>query len=529
MEDLSNTPVLDHSLFSSESLETIHFTPEKVEKAILSLKPDSSPGEDEIPAIFLQKCAKTLSRPISEVLCSIHREGKLPHAWKTAIVIPIYKKGNKELPENYRPISLTSTLCKCMEKVLVSEITTFLLENNIIPRSQHGFLPGRSTFTNLLSRFQEWTLANDRSEPVDVFYLDFEKAFDKVPFMRLKHKLEHYGIRGELLKLVGDFFLDRQFHVRVGSATSRLRKVFSGVPQGSVLGPLLFLVYISDLPANLKCGRSIFADDTNCYSNPLVNHVELQSDIQAIKQWTLTWQMPLNDRKCTILHLGANNPRYAYFVGAIQVSEVKEQKDLGIIVTEDLKWETHISCLIKKANSLIFLISRAFKNLTPEMVLKLYKAYIRPKLEYAQSIWNPYYAKDIEALERVQRRVTKLPVGLRDLSYEARLERLNLPTLYERRLRGDLIETFKIISGHYKCDLDIFHTSQNLHLRGHTKKLEKERCAKLLRRNFLTNRVVYNWNRLSEETVNSTTVNQFKNKLDRDMEEWNNGFVHYTL
>lgn len=526
-EDLVNMPLLDPSTFCTKELENISFTPGKVESAIRSLKASSSPGEDEIPGIFLINCAEALSGPLSDVMSEIFRRGQLPQEWKRAIVIPVYKKGDKRQPGNYRPISLTSTLCKCLEKIVVWEMTPFLLDNNIIPTSQHGFVPGRSTFTSLLSRIQDWTLADDRGEPTDVFYLDFEKAFDKVPFSRLLYKLNHYGIRGQLLDFIADFLHRRHFRVKIGSVVSQPREVTSGVPQGSVLGPLLFLAYISDLPVSLLTKTTSFADDTNCHCNPLLQYDDLQQDIMNIKAWTVHWQMPLNDSKCTVLHLGKNNPRLPYKIGLTQVSGVEKQRDLGIVITEDFKWETHINSVIKKANTMIFLITRAFKDPTPEVFLKLYKTFIRPRLEYAQSIWSPYYVGDIEALERVQRRATKVPPELRNLSYETRLLRLGLPTLYQRRLRGDLIETYKVISGHYNCDLDVFNFAEGQQLRGHSLKLSKERCSKLLRRNFFSNRIVYNWNRLSEETVLATSINQFKNRLDRELAVWGNSFVHY--
>lgn len=317
--------------------------------------------------------------------------------------------------------------------------------------------------------------------------------------------------------------------MKIGSFNSMPREVLSGVPQGSVLGPLLFLVYISDLPSGLESTVTSYADDTNCYCSPAMGCGRLQSDIDKIKNWSLDWQMPLNDAKCTVLHLGGTNPGHQYNIGTQRIASVTEQRDLGIVVSKDLKWEKHISSIVKKANSFTYMISRAFVNLSPDMILKIHKSFIRPKLEYAQSVWSPYYIKDIEALERVQRRVTRLSPELRPLPYEGRLERLGLTTLYQRRLRGDLIETYKIISGYYNSSLQIFTVSGSQHLRGHTKKLSKEKCSKLLRKNFISNRVVYSWNRLSEDTINSVSVNQFKNRLDLEMSEWHNTFIHYTL
>lgn len=518
---------LPNSTYLMMEKTDIIFTPEKIEDAIKSLKLDSSPGPDHIPTVFIKRCAGSLSGPLSSVMNNILETGSFPDIWKKAVVVPIYKGGNRQLPENYRPISLTSTLCKCMEKVIVRELTPFFLDTHVIPPEQHGFLPKRSTVTNLLVKLHSWTQADDSRQPTDVVYLDFERAFDKIPISSLLYKLEHYGIRGKLLQLVGGFLQRRVFSVRVGSAISKEYSVYSGVPQGSVLGPLLFVVYMSDLCADLKTNYSSFADDTNIYCNPMLQSVQLQEDLNAVKTWSETWNMPLNDAKCTVLHIGNNNTKQAYFFHQFQIKEVQCHKDLGVLVTNDLKWEQHITQITKKAFALIHLIRKAFQDHSSQMILRLYKTYVRPKVEYAHIIWSPYYVKDIEQLERVQRRITKIPVELRHLPYENRLSILNLTTLYQRRIRGDLIETYKIISGYYGCDLDIFHLNQTTNLRGHSRKLFKERCNKLLRRNFITNRVVYCWNKLEEDTVNSQSVNQFKNRLDREMENWDSFFIHY--
>lgn len=527
----TTVPMLPLNTYSGSEINNIVFTSEKVEYAIQSLKLNSCPGHDEIPPVFLKNCVQTIKEPLANLLNNIISTGEFPMAWKKAIVTPIYKKGNKQLAENYRPVSLTNALSKCMEKIITKELTDFFLETHIIPEQQHGFVPRKSTFTNLLTRLNEWTRADDNQEPTDVIYLDFEKAFDKIPIEFLKYKLNHYGVRGKLLQFIGDGFLaGRTFQVRVDSVLSQEHKVHSGVPQGSVLGPLLFIAYLSDLYQGLNTTNASFADDGNVYANPLLQHADLQFDLDNIKRWTLEWKMPLNDTKCTVLHIGKNNPRLNYSFGPTQITAVTKQKDLGIIITSDIKWETHITQMCKKANTMIYLIQKSFKDLSKEMVLKLYKSYVRPKLEYVQSIWNPYYVKDIELIERVQRRITKLPQELKDLSYLERLAQLNLTTLKSRRTRGDLVETFKILNNHYAGNLrEIFHPNCNTNLRGHNKKLSKEKCNKLLRRNFLINRVVYPWNGLSNNTVNSTSKNQFKNRLDQETDNQNTQFIHYSV
>jgi Reverse transcriptase (RNA-dependent DNA polymerase)/Endonuclease-reverse transcriptase len=509
------------------SLSSIEFTPAKVEQAIRKLKHDSSPGPDNIPAYFLQKCADTLSPHLSLAMNESLEKGILHKTWSEAIIIPIYKKGDRYTAENYRPISLTCNPCKVMEKIIAVELTEFLLNNNIIPDTQHGFLPKRSAVTNLLCCLNEWTQMHDDGQPIDVIYLDFEKAFDKVPHNKLLFKLEHYGIRGDLLLWIGSFLKNRTYRVRANGVYSESHKVESGVPQGSVLGPLLFLVYISDLVTNIKTNISFFADDTKLYCNPLLAADDLKLDLIAIEDWTTNWQMSLNVRKCTVLHIGQNNPKYRYQLESNSLKSVNCQKDLGVYITADLKWETHIATIVKRANKCLFLVQKTFANHSTKMILKIYKSHIRPIIEYAHCVWNPYFVKDIELLERFQRKVTRIPPELKDFTYERRLQILQLTTHRVRRLRGDLIEIYKIVNSHYTAKINLLVPRSTNQLRGHSKKLEKEKCSKLARRNFLFNRVVYQWNGLREETVAARTIDAFKNLLDQDLPQLNTNFIHY--
>lgn len=235
--------------------------------------------------------------------------------------------------------------------------------------------------TNLLSCLSLWVEQFNTRQPTDVIYLDYEKAFDKVPIKRLLHKLSHVGIRGKLLKWIESFLQHRTFQVRIGEELSGQREVLSGVPQGSVLGPVLFIIYTFDLPHSVQSHISIFADDTKLFGNPLLDYDRLQSDLNAIANWSKEWLLSLNATKCTVLHIGNRNPHLTYTLNDVQLSEVKIQTDLGVKISEDLKWEEHISTITKKAKSLIYLIRKAFGALTPEMMLKIYKTFVRPILE----------------------------------------------------------------------------------------------------------------------------------------------------
>lgn len=528
VEDQTNIPSLPITSRCQDSITTVNFTPDDVREAILALREGSCPGPDDIPAVFLRKCFESLCEPLAAAMNESMQKGVLPEEWTQAYIIPIYKKGSRYIAENYRPISLTCNPCKCMEKVITKNLTEFLLSNGIIPASQHGFLPGRSTTTALLSCLQDWTGMHDEGQPIDVIYLDYEKAFDKVPHRRLLRKLEHYGVRGQLLRWIEAFVTKRQYRVRINGAFSQSHAIFSGVPQGSVLGPLLFILYISDLARDIKTHISFYADDTKLYCNPTRETEEIERDLRVIEQWASAWQMSLNVDKCTVMHIGSSNPKNVYYLYYNQLKEVEHQKDLGVITTNDLKWEVHISQLVKKVNSLLYLVKKSFADQSVSMISKIYKTYIRPRIEYANSVWSPYFIKDIEYLERLQRRITRIPPELAGVSYEDRLQRMQLTTLQERRQRGDLIETFKILNGYYNHPLDVFTIHQGVRGRGHSKKLEKEKCSRLVRKNFITNRVVYRWNALSEDTVSAPSVNTFKNRVDRDLKALAINFVHYS-
>jgi hypothetical protein len=402
-----------------------------------------------------------------------------------------------------------------MEKIISMNLVDFLLQSNVIPPNQHGFTPGRSTLTNLLDAVDNWTRSLDNGSPVDVVYLDLEKAFDRVPTQRLLLKLEQFGVRGQLLRWIGSFLTNRKFLVRVGNQLSDPRAVLSGVPQGSVLGPILFLIFTADLTNSLCSCSNMFADDTKLFTNPLINQELLQSDLNTVFEWSQHWLLTLNISKCHVLRLGYNNPKRDYFINENQVQSVSNEKDLGVTISEDMKWERHILSITGKAYSRIHCVRKAFLiPLDKSLFLKIYKIYIRPILEYASPVWDPYYAKDIQLIERVQKRATRLVIGLKNLTYEERLNELKLPTLRERRTYYDLIYLYKILHGYFSYPLDhFFQISPITHLRGHRLKLIKPKFTRLARQHFFSNRVINPWNSLPDQIIDSNTICSFKVKL----------------
>lgn len=264
----------------------------------------------------------------------------------------------------------------------------------------------------------------------------------------------------------------------------------------------------------LKSNASFFADDTKFFGNPVIDCDQIQSDLNGLVTWTKSWLLQLNADKCSVLRLGKNNPLVNYYLNGVVLKSVYRQVDLGVVVTSDLKWAEHTATTVKKANSLTYLIKCAFKDLKPDSITKIYKTYVRPTLEYAAVVWSPYLVKDVDAIERVQRRFTKLSPALRDLSYSDRLRRLHLPSLTDRRLRGDMIEVYKIVNHLYSCPLNFFTLNPSVHLRGHNIKLKGVSFNKLVRKYFFSCRVQSNWNSLPSAVVNAVSVNVFKNSYD---------------
>ena len=278
-ECLDDVPGLDRCSYSDGiSVNDLRITPLAVNNKLKELNTNKAQGPDKIPPYVLNEIRNELSLPLCVLFNKSLESGELPEDWKTAEVTAIFKKGNKSDPGNYRPVSLTCVLCKVLESLIRDVIVTYFTENNLYAKCQHGFRKKRSCVTQLLEVMEDITSLMDRGHSVDVIYMDFRKAFDTVPHRRLLVKLEAYGIGGNILKWIENFLTARLQYVRVGEKTSQKTQVLSGIPQGSILGPVLFTVFINDLPNDLQSTCRIFADDTKIFNKTENSHVIQEDD-----------------------------------------------------------------------------------------------------------------------------------------------------------------------------------------------------------------------------------------------------------
>ena len=519
-EDTGNIPEFPY--VTDMRLSDIPLTVDTVYRKLASLNVCKAQGPDDIHPYILKECRESLCYPLLYIFRKSLDTGTIPQDWKTANVTPIFKKGQKQKANNYRPISLLSQAGKILESIIRDVMTKFFTENNLINKHQHGFVSGKSCLTNLLESFEDWTSYLDNPGiSVDIIFLDFRKAFDTVPHCRLLKKLSSYGICDNLLNWLSSFLINRTQQVVLHGHKSDSFVVRSGVPQGSVLGPLLFLLYVNDLPGHVSSEISMFADDTKIYHKikNIADCHQLQSDLDKLNIWSKEWLLSFNIEKCKYMRLGNNETVFNYTMfNADKVSyllQTFEETDLGIAITPSMNFSSQVNKSYTKAMQALSMIKRSFKFLNNKIFLLLYRVFIRPHLEYCVQAWCPYLCRDIDKLEKVQRRATKLLPNLTHLPYPDRLKILGLYSLYYRRIRGDLILTYRILNKHIKIDSNIFFSLSTVtHTRGHQLKLYKPPVQHLPRQKIFSNRIINEWNSLPEYVVSATSINDFKNRLD---------------
>ena len=380
---------------------------------------------------------------------------------------------------NCYPISLTPILCKSMESPITEHIKNHMVTNGFFSTFQYGFIPGRSAPLQLLTVLETWEESIENGYDIDCIYVDFMKAFDTVPHKRLIVKMKCYGIVDPILGWVESFLSNRTQYVSVNGKCWELKAVTSGIPQGSVLGPILFVIYINDLPDVVNKYLYLFADDSKIFNNiKCEKDVEdLQKDLDRMSDWSDRWMLKFHPDKRKHMKIGKKSAlSRKYKIKGDIVKNEMEEKDVGVTFDENLIFECHVAEKVKKANSMWGMLPRTFKYMPSSIFVPLYKTMVRSHLDYASSVWSPYTKKHVGMIG-VQRRATKQLPGMSEMSYQERLQYLKLPTLAYRRMRGDMIQVYKMISWRYDETVKriLRPMIENIHnTGGNSKRLEKK-------------------------------------------------------
>lgn len=523
-EDLLNIPEPDAEAIN-RAMEPVFVTQQQIRNKIRKLRKDAAPGPDGITPSILQRLEESVVVPLEIIFNMAIESGDSPQDWKIANVTPIFKKGTKGDPGNYRPVSLTSVPCKIFESIVKDRVMSHLLDNNLIRNSQHGFMPGRSCATNLVEFMDFVTRSVDEGKPVDIFYLDFAKAFDKVPRKRLVKKMVAKGLEPAVVNWIENWLTGRTQHVNIQGEKSESCDVDSGVPQGTVLGPTLFTIYIDDLEVDmeeLKLDVKLvkFADDTK--GGKVVTSIEdrdkLQQALNCLCDWAEKWGMSFNLSKCKIMHVGLHNPQYDYYMRGTKLGTTDEERDIGVLVTKNLKPSAQCSQAAGRAMSVLGQLRRNFHYRDRHTFLKLYKQYVRPHLEFSSPAWSPWLQGDKYTLEKVQEKAIKMVAGLRGSTYEEKCAELGLKTLEERRGGQDMALVHKFLTERTGTDLFRLTAAQG---RARTRQAAGEHGLAVqfsrtdARKYSFAVRAVENWNKLSEDVKTSQNSKVFKNRLKK--------------
>ena len=510
-------PDVDHDAMT---LQHITLTLDDVLKAISMLPPKASIDSDGLSNKILKKGSLALATYLYQLFSLSLNSSRIPTSWKSATVTPIHKGRSKRLVENYRPISVTSCCSRLLERIINTKIQAFLSNNSKLNTSQHGFLKGKSTDTILLHFYDYVTGKVDKNLLVDCIFFDFKKAFDTVPHSLLLRRIYSMGISGSLFHWIQDFFSNRSQAVKIGSCLSGYLPVPSGVVQGSVLGPTLFNIFVNNIDDSLRfCNILKYADDTRIFLSAEKADVDdlmckIQIDIDNLVRWSRDSGMAFNVSKCFSASFGHSAPIRHYTIGDTIVPHKSSFSDLGLTINSSLNFKSHTDSIVSKAFSKLGLINKIFKFKNIDITPQLFKAFVRPSLEYSSIIWCPYTSISINNIERVQRRMCRMIPSIRHLSYRNQLKSLHLISLRARRLRFQLISIFKIFKGYTDINFSDFFDVSSIHrTRGHNCHIITKHCRHNYRLHFFTVSAISLWNQLSQEDIDATSINIFKNKL----------------
>ena len=514
----SRKPLLYPPVITSDPLHDI----------LKSLPVGKSSGPDHISGQILSKVSTEIAAPLCNLFNSCIARSLFPKAWKEAHVTAVYKKGDPSLATNYRPISLLSVIGKVFEKLLFRQIFNHLVTINFLTPFQSGFLPGDSTVNQLTYIYNTFCKALDSGKEVRTIFFDISKAFDRVWHKGLIVKLKAAGLSNDFLAIIEDYLKDRRQRVVLPGAYSDWNCIRAGVPQGSILGPLLFLIYINDIVSNIDSNIRLFADDTSLYL--VINHRNevlsstqlLNSDIEKINKWASDWLVTFNPSKSESMIISRKHDINNFpplYMDQQLIAHVNDHKHLGIFLSGDCSWHKHIDYIQSKAWPKLNIMRKLKYQLDRKSLEIIYLSFVRPLLEYGDTIWDNCTLSEQDELNKIQNEAARICTGATRLVSLNKLKaEIGWESLEFRRKKHKLILFYKMIHGltpTYLSDLLPQPVSANsrYNLRNQ-ENLQVPFCRTNLYRNSFLPSVIRDWNELPENTKNATSIDSFKRLLD---------------
>ena len=523
MDDNDHAPpdIID---LQTDGLEQIVITQNEVEDILKILDTSKATGPDMINPRLLKEASFILKYPLCRLFNMSLATCNFPSEWKLANVTPVFKKDCPSSLKNYRPISLISVVGKVMERCVYKHIYNYLLTNRIVTSNQSGFTPGDSAINQLLYITNEFGKALDEGKEIRVIFCDISKAFDRVWHKGLLRKLKSVGIRGHLLGWIESYLSNRRQRVVINGCTSEWQNIYAGVPQGSILGPLLFIIYINDIVSDISSCIKLFADDTSLYlivDDPLHTAEMLNQDLAKIHDWSMKWLVKFNPQKTESMTISRKLDRPFHPPLVMDnniISTVSEHKHLGLTISDDGGWGKHVDMIYKKAYTRVNIL-RKFKFILDRKTLeKIYMSFIRPLLEYGDVIWDNNTSLLINKLESIQIEAARIVTGgTRLVSIDKLYIETGWERLKERREQHRLIYFYKMTNGltpQYLRTL-VPENLRNIHDHNtrHSDIIPPIRTRTALYSNYFLPQTVRSWNLLPRATKNCLSVNSFKSHL----------------
>lgn len=454
-----------------------HTSPDKIQKLISKLKSEKASGPDGITNKMLKFIGPEISQILSPLFNRIIDSGTFPSIWKDGIISVVYKKDKKCDPNNYRPITLLSVISKLFERVVYDSIYHHLKTYDLFYKKQSGFLQGHSTTDQLVAITSSIFDNFEKNHDVRSIFLDITAAFDSVPHNLLLHKIKSYGLRGKPLSLIESYLSNRRIKVKVNGTLSKKSAnnfINTGVPQGSILGPLLFLLYINDLPDNLICDVFLYADDASIYApidpkNPLRGHVLLQDDLDQLGDWADTWGLVFKPSKCRdLIFTKRGYPTYQIMkLKDFEIPRVSSHKHLGFHLDSHLDFNDHVNMLVEKINKKLNPLRALSYKMKSCHLNTVYNHFIKPHYDYCDVLYTSAKSKPLILLDRTQYKASLIVSGcLHGSSRDKVLSILNWKPLRERRIERQKLFMSKVENGHKpNYVLSIFRNYKTIHIR----------------------------------------------------------------